>query len=107
MIAKAIAENGSYTILTTETGNASLNTQKTNWVNANFSGALAPTAIIFATNFNKAPYGGANKLLLDDRLTYVNQFEAAGGKGFKYFESGGIRRFGGREASVGPVSLIA
>ena len=49
----------------------------------------------------------ANKLLIDDRLTYVNQFEAAGGKGFKYFESGGIRSFGGREASVGPVSLLA
>ena len=48
-------------------------------------------------NFNKGPYGGANKLLIDDRTTYINQFEAAGGKGFKYYESGGIRRFGGEK----------
>ena len=63
--------------------------------------------IDFATNFNKGPYGGPNKLLIDDRTTYINQFEAAGGKGFKYYESGGILKFGGDRASVGPVTLLA
>ena len=58
----------------------------------------------YATNFDKAPYGGANKLLIDDRTTYIDQFEAAGGKGFKYFESGGIKDFGGSNMSVTLVS---
>ena len=80
--------------------------QKNAWVDANLTGARAPAARNYATNFNKGPYGGANKLLIDDRTTYINQFEAAGGKGFKYFESGGIRKFGGRLASVGPVTLL-
>ena len=81
--------------------------QKNAWIAANLTGARAPAANNYATNFNKGPFGGANKLLIDDRTEYINQFEAAGGLGFKYFESGGIRRFGGREVSVGPVSLIA
>jgi hypothetical protein len=106
LIDLVIAKNGSYEILSTTTG-TSITNQKNAWIDANLTGARAPAARNYATNFNKGPYGGANKLLIDDRLTYVNQFEAAGGKGFKYFESGGIRRFGGREASVGPVSLIA
>ena len=106
LIDLVIAKNGSYEILSTTTS-TSMTNQKNAWIDANLTGARAPAARNYATNFNKGPYGGANKLLIDDRLTYVNQFEAAGGKGFKYFESGGIRRFGGREASVGPVSLIA
>ena len=106
LIDLVIAKNGSYEILSTTTS-TSMTNQKNAWISANLTGARAPAANNYATNFNKGPYGGANKLLIDDRLTYVNQFEAAGGKGFKYFESGGIRRFGGREASVGPVSLIA
>ena len=101
-----VAKNGSYEILSTTTS-TSITNQKNAWIDANLTGARAPSARNYATNFNKGPYGGANKLLIDDRLTYINQFEAAGGKGFKYFESGGIRRFGGREASVGPVSLTA
>ena len=106
LIDLVIAKNGSYEVLSTTTS-TSMTNQKNAWIDANLTGARAPAARNYATNFNKGPYGGANKLLIDDRLTYVNQFEAAGGKGFKYFESGGIRRFGGREASVGPVSLIA
>lgn len=106
LIDLCIAKNGSYRALTTDAGTQG-NTIKTNWMAANFTGARAAAGIDFATNFDKGPYGGANKLLIDDRTTYINQFEAAGGKGFKYFESGGIRRFGGREASVGPVSLTA
>lgn len=106
LIDLCIAKNGSYRALTTDTGTQG-NTIKTNWMAANFTGARAAAGIDFATNFNKGPYGGPNKLLIDDRTTYINQFEAAGGLGFKYFESGGIRRFGGREASVGPVSLVS
>jgi hypothetical protein len=106
LIDLVIAKNGSYEVLSTTTG-TSVTNQKNAWISANLTGARAPAANNYATGFNKGPYGGANKLLIDDRLTYVNQFEAAGGKGFKYFESGGIRSFGGREASVGPVSLLA
>ena len=106
LIDLVIAKNGSYEILSTTTS-TSMTNQKNAWISANLTGARAPAANNYATNFNKGPYGGANKLLIDDRLSYVNQFEAAGGKGFKYFESGGIRRFGGREASVGPVSLVS
>ena len=101
-----IAKNGSYEILSTTTS-TNMTNQKNTWIAANLTGARAPAANNYATNFNKGPFGGANKLLIDDRTEYVNQFEAAGGLGFKYFESGGIRRFGGREVSVGPVSLIA
>ena len=101
-----IAKNGSYEILSTTTS-TNMTNQKNAWIAANLTGARAPAANNYATNFNKGPFGGANKLLIDDRTEYINQFEAAGGLGFKYFESGGIRRFGGREVSVGPVSLIA
>ena len=107
LISLVIAKNGSYRALTTDTGNATFNTAKTNWMNTNFTGPNAMAGIDFATNFNKGPYGGPNKLLIDDRTTYINQFEAAGGKGFKYYESGGILRFGGDRASVGPVTQLA
>jgi len=105
LIDLAIAKNGSYEILSSTTS-ASVTAQKNTWVDANLTGARAPAARNYATGFNKGPYGGANKLLIDDRTTYINQFEAAGGKGFKYYESGGIRKFGGRLASVGPVTLL-
>ena len=101
-----ISKNGSYEILSTTTS-TNITNQKNAWISANLTGSRAPAANNYATNFNKGPFGGANKLLIDDRTEYINQFEAAGGKGFKYFESGGIRSFGGREASVGPVSLLA
>jgi hypothetical protein len=106
LIDLVISKNGSYEILSTTTS-TSITNQKNAWIAANLTGSRAPAANNYATNFDKGPYGGANKLLIDDRTTYINQFEAAGGKGFKYYESGGIRSFGGREASVGPVSLIA
>jgi len=105
LINQAIAINGSYSILTTDTGSPSLNTQKTNWINTNYSGALAPTAIIFATNFNKAPYGGANKLLVDDTQTYVDQFSGAGGLAYKYWNGPGAMSAGGGLVSSGPVTL--
>ena len=105
LVAKAITENGSYTILTTDTGSTSLNNQKTNWVSTNLSGALAPTAIIFATNFNKAPYGGANKILIDDTQLYVDQFSGAGGLTYKYWQSPGPMSAGGGLVSAGPVVL--
>ena len=107
LISLVIAKNGSYRALTTDTGNATFNTAKTNWMNTNFTGPNAMAGIDFATNFNKGPYGGPNKILIDDRTTYINQFQAAGGKGYKYYESGGILRFGGDRASVGPVTILA
>ena len=76
-------------------------------MNTNFTGARAAAGIDFAANQNKGAFGGANKILIDDRTTYIDQFEAAGGKGFKYYESGGILRFGGDRASVGPVTILA
>ena len=106
LIDLCIAKNGSYRALTTDAG-VQGNSVKTTWLNTNFTGARAAAGIDFATNFNKGPYGGPNKLLIDDRTTYINQFEAAGGKGFKYYESGGILKFGGDRASVGPVTLLA
>jgi len=106
LIDLCVAKNGSYRALTTDAGTQA-NTIKTNWMAANFTGARAAAGIDFATNFNKGPYGGPNKLLIDDRTTYINQFEAAGGLGFKYYESGGIRSFGGENASVGPVTVLA
>ena len=87
LISLVIAKNGSYRALTTDTGNATFNTAKTNWMNTNFTGPNAMAGIDFATNFNKGPYGGPNKILIDDRTTYINQFQAAGGKGYKYYES--------------------
>ena len=106
LIDLVISKNGSYRVLTTETGSGAFNTAKTNWMNTNFTGARAMAGIDFATNFDKGPFGGANKLLIDDRTDYVNQFVNAGGKAFKYYESGGIRDFGGTGKSVGPVTLL-
>tara|TARA_R110000803_G_scaffold81979_1_gene147914 strand:- start:931 stop:1935 length:1005 start_codon:yes stop_codon:yes gene_type:complete len=98
-----ISKNGSWAVLST---GPTYNTEKIAWINARFTGARAPVSMDFATNFDKGPYGGPNKMLIDDRTTYINQFEAAGGKGFKYFESGGILTFGGTNMSIGPVTLL-
>ncbi len=81
LIDLCVAKNGSYRALTTDAGTQA-NTIKTNWMAANFTGSRAAAGIDFATNFNKGPYGGPNKLLIDDRTTYINQFEAAGGLGY-------------------------
>ena len=105
LVARAVTENGSYTILTTDTGSTPLNNQKTNWVSANLPGALAPSAVLFATNFNKAPYGGANKILIDDTQLYVDQFSGAGGLTYKYWQSPGPMSAGGGLVSAGPVTL--
>tara|TARA_B000000532_G_scaffold226068_1_gene204077 strand:- start:8005 stop:9021 length:1017 start_codon:yes stop_codon:yes gene_type:complete len=104
-----IAKNNTWDVLST---GPTYNAQKTAWITANYgtpgSGVgRAPATVNYATNFNKGPYGGPNKLLIDDRTEYINQFETAGGKGFKYYESGGILKFGGDRASVGPVTLLA
>ena len=112
LIDLVIAKNGSWEVLSSQVVGTNQVAQKDAWVTANFgtpgSGVgRAPAATNYATNFNKGPYGGANKILIDDRTTYINQFEAAGGKGFKYYESGGILKFGGDRASVGPVTLLA
>ena len=93
------------TKLTRDTGSTPLNNQKTNWVSANLPGALAPTAVLFATNFNKAPYGGANKILIDDTQLYVDQFSGAGGLTYKYWQSPGPMSAGGGLVSAGPVTL--
>jgi len=102
-----IAKNTTWDVLST---GPTYNAQKTTWITAEFgtpgSGGRAPATVNYATSYNKAPYGGANKMLIDDRTTYINQFEGAGGKGFKYFESGGIRRFGGGAMSVGPLTIL-
>ncbi len=75
--------HGSYSILTTEAGTTG-NSEKTTWVNNNLS-SFAPTGSInFAQNFDKGPFGGANKILIDDSPTYVEQFKAAGGQAFRY-----------------------
>ena len=105
-----IAKNGSWEVLSSTTS-TSITNQKNAWVTANFgtigSGVgRAPAATNYTTNFNKGPYGGANKLLIDDRTDYVDQFVAGGGKAFKYYESGGIRNFGGTGMSIGPVSIL-
>ena len=86
---------------------ASVTAQKNAWIAANLTGARAPAGADYATDLDKGPYGGANKLLIDDRTTYIDQFEAAGGLGFKYYESGGIKDFGGLKASVGPITELA
>jgi hypothetical protein len=105
-----IAKNGSWDVLTTDAGTTG-NAAKLSWVTTNFgtpgSGVgRAPATFTAAANFNKGVYGGPNKLLIDDRTDYVNQFVNAGGKAFKYYESGGIRNFGGTGKSVGPVTLL-
>ena len=106
LIDLVVAKNGSYEILSTSTS-SNMTSQKNTWIAANLTGARAPAANNYASNFNKGPYGGANKILIDDRTDYINQFEAAGGKGYKYYESGGIFKFGGNRSSVGPVTLSA
>jgi len=106
LIDLVISKNGSYRVLTTDTASSAFNTAKTTWMNTNFTGARAMAGIDFAANHNKGTYGGVNKLLIDDRTEYVNQFVNAGGKAFKYYESGGIRNFGGTGKSVGPVTLL-
>tara|TARA_X000001036_G_scaffold80988_1_gene72838 strand:- start:733 stop:1929 length:1197 start_codon:yes stop_codon:yes gene_type:complete len=85
--------HGSYSILTTEAGTTG-NSEKTTWVNNNLS-SFAPTGSInFAQSFDKGPFGGANKILIDDSPTYIEQFKAAGGQAFRYIyttlESGSL-----------------
>ena len=106
LIDLVISKNGSYEILSSTTS-TNITNQKNTWIAANLTGARAPAANNYATNFNKGPFGGPNKILIDDRTDYNSQFEAAGGKAFKYYESGGIFKFGGGRASVGPVTLLA
>ena len=86
--------HGSYSILTTDTGALNANGEKTTWVNNNLS-SFAPTGSVnFALNFDKGPFSGANKILIDDSPTYVEQFKAAGGQAFRYIyttlESGSL-----------------
>jgi len=105
-----ISKNNTWEVLSTSTSTDTTN-QKNTWVTNNFgtigSGVgRAPAATNYVADFNKGSYGGANKLLIDDRTDYVNQFVNAGGKAFKYYESGGIRNFGGTGKSVGPVTLL-
>jgi len=109
LIDLVMAKNNTWDVLST---GPTYNAQKTAWITAQFgtpgSGSgRAPASVNYATDYNKGPYGGANKMLIDDRTSYLDQFEAAGGKGFKYFESGGIRKFGGGNASVGPITLLS
>ena len=109
LIDLVMSKNNTWDVLST---GPTYNAQKTAWITTHFgtpgSGSgRAPASVNYATDYNKAPYGGANKLLIDDRTTYINQFEGAGGKGFKYFESGGIKDFGGGNMSVGPLTILA
>ena len=109
LIDLVMAKNNTWDVLTT-TG--SYNAQKLSWITSKFgtpgSGSgRAPASISYAPQYDKSGYGGANKMLIDDRTTYIDQFEGAGGKGFKYYESGGIRKFGGRYMSVGPITILA
>lgn len=85
--------HGSYSILTTEAGTTG-NSEKTTWVSNNLS-SFAPTGSInFAQSFDKGPFGGVNRILIDDSATYVSQFKAAGGQAFRYIyttlESGSL-----------------
>ena len=117
LIDLVMSKNTTWNVLTTTTGSVSGNAQKLAWITTHFgtpgssvgrapaSGAT-PGDIDYAPQYNKGGYGGANKMLIDDRTTYIDQFEAAGGKGFKYFESGGIRKFGGENMSVGPITIL-
>ena len=112
LIDLVIAKNGSWEVLSSQVPGTNQVAQKNAWVTANFgtigSGiGRAPAATNYTPNFDKGPYGGANKILIDDRTTYVDQFVAAGGLGFKYYESGGILKFGGNRSSVGPVTVLA
>jgi len=86
--------HGSYSILTTDTGGLFANAEKTTWVNNNLS-SFAPTGSVnFATNGDKGPFGGTNRILIDDSPTYIAQFKAAGGQAFRYIyttlESGSL-----------------
>ena len=105
LINPAIAQNTTYYILTTDTGSVSLNNQKSSWISTNYSGALAPVSVLFATGGTKAPYGGANKLLVDDTQKYIDQFSGAGGLTYKYWQSPGAMSAGGGLVSSGPVTL--
>ena len=112
LIDLVIAKNNTWEVLSTQVVGTNQVAQKNAWITTNFgtigSGiGRAPAATNYATNFNKGPYGGANKILIDDRTTYIDQFVTAGGLGFKYYESGGILKFGGSRSSVGPVTLLA
>ena len=76
--------HGSYSILTTDTGGLNANGEKTTWANNNLT-SFAPTGSLnFATGYDKGPYGGSNKILIDDSPGYVAQFKAAGGQAFRY-----------------------
>ena len=112
-----MAKNTTWNVLTTTTGSVSKDAQKLAWITTHFgtpgsasgrapASGSTPGDIDYAPQYNKGGYGGANKMLIDDRTTYIDQFEAAGGKGFKYFESGGIRKFGGANMSVGPLTIL-
>ena len=84
--------------------------QKRQWCKEKLN--LNNDRVITCMSRNKHTYIPKNSLpgqsiLIDDRTTYINQFEAAGGKGYKYYESGGIFKFGGDRSSVGPVTLLA
>ena len=85
--------HGSYSILTTEAGTTG-NSEKTTWVNNNLSSFTPTGSINFAQSFDKGPFGGANRILIDDSPTYVEQFKAAGGQAFRYIyttlESGSL-----------------
>ena len=118
LIDLVMSKNNTWNVLTTTTGSVSGNAQKLAWITTHFgtpgsgsgrapASGSTPGDIDYAPQYNKAGYGGANKMLIDDRTTYINQFEGAGGKGFKYFESGGIRKFGGGNMSVGPLTILA
>ena len=104
IIAAGVAANGSYKILTTDTGNVSLNNQKSAWIAANVS--PQPTQILFAPG-DKSSYGNALSVLVDDSSRYINQFTGAGGAGYKYWQSPGSKKTGGGLVSAGPVSLVA
>jgi len=109
LIDLVIAKNGNWDVLSTATS-ANIIAQKNAWITTYFgtpgSGiGRAPRTTNYASNFDKSPFGGANKLLIDDRTTYINQFEGAGGKGFKYFESGGIKDFGGGNMNITLISI--
>jgi hypothetical protein len=112
-----MAKNTTWNVLTTTTGSVSKDAHKLAWITTHFgtpgsasgrapASGSTPGDIDYAPQYNKGGYGGANKMLIDDRTTYIDQFEAAGGKGFKYFESGGIRKFGGANMSVGPLTIL-
>ena len=118
LIDLVMSKNNTWNVLTTTTGSVSGNAQKLAWVTTHFgtpgsgsgrapASGSTPGDIDYAPQYDKSSYGGANKMLIDDRTSYLDQFEGAGGKGFKYFESGGIRKFGGGNASVGPITLLS